>query len=212
LCADFANRGACNCGFQGPADCTRAASLTGRPSITINAHSPRWASPAVAFIPELIMTRFAFIAALAVFMAAPAEAQDITAGSLKISAPWIRATPKGASVGGGYMTIANSGTAGDRLVGGTSDVSNRLEIHEMSMEGGVMKMRPVAGLDIKPGQTVELKPGGYHVMFVGLRQPLEQGQHVKATLQFEKAGGVAVDFTVKGIGAQNGGPSKAHGH
>jgi copper(I)-binding protein len=142
----------------------------------------------------------------------PAQAQDITAGSLKISAPWIRATPKGASVGGGYMTIANSGNAGDRLVGGTSDVSNRLEIHEMSMEGGVMKMRPVRGLDIKPGQTVELKPGGYHVMFVGLKQPLEQGQHVKATLRFEKAGDVAVDFTVKGIGAQDGGSTKAHGH
>jgi periplasmic copper chaperone A len=149
------------------------------------------------------MIRFAFIAALAVFMAGPAQAQDITAGSLKISAPWIRATPKGASVGGGYMTIANSGNVGDRLMGGTD---------EMSMEGGVMKMRPVRGLDIRPGQTVELKPGGYHVMFVGLKQPLEQGQHVKATLRFEKAGDVAVDFTVKGIGAQDGGSTKAHGH
>jgi copper(I)-binding protein len=158
------------------------------------------------------MTRFAFIAALAVFMAGPVQAQDITAGSLKISAPWIRATPKGASVGGGYMTIANIGNAGDRLVGGTSDVSSRLEIHEMSMEGGVMKMRPVRGLDIKPGETVELKPGGYHVMFVGLKQPLQEGQHVKATLRFERAGDVAVDFSVKGIGAQDGSSSKAHGH
>jgi periplasmic copper chaperone A len=158
------------------------------------------------------MTRFAFIAVLAAFMAGPAQGQDIAAGSLKISAPWVRATPKGASVGGGYMTIANSGNAGDRLVGGTSDVSNRLEIHAMSMEGGVMKMRPVAGLDINAGQTVEFKPGGYHVMFVGLKQPLEQGQHVKATLRFEKAGDVAVDFTVKGIGARDVGSGKVHGH
>jgi len=158
------------------------------------------------------MTRFAFIAALAVFTAGPVQAQDITAGNLKISAPWVRATPKGASVGGGYMTIANSGSAGDRLVGGTSDVSSRLEIHTMSVEGGVMKMRPVAGVDIKAGQTVEFKPGGYHVMFVGLKQPLEQGQHVKTTLRFEKAGDVAVDFTVRGIGAQDGGSSKVHGH
>ena len=158
------------------------------------------------------MTRFAFIAALAVFTAGPVQAQDIIAGNLKISTPWARATPKGASVGGGYMTIANSGNAGDRLVGGTSDVSNRLEIHTMSVEGGVMKMRPVAGVDIKAGQTVEFKPGGYHVMFVGLKQPLEQGQHVKTTLRFEKAGDVAVDFTVKGIGAQDGGSSKVHGH
>ena len=159
------------------------------------------------------MTRFAFIiAALAIFMEVPAQAEDITAGSLKISAPWIRATPKGASVGGGYMTITNSGHISDRLVGGTSNTSSRLEIHEMSMEGDVMKMRPAAGIEIKPGQTVELKPGGYHVMFVGLKQPFEQGQHIKATLHFEKAGDVAVDFTVAGIGAQNRGSSKPHGH
>jgi copper(I)-binding protein len=164
------------------------------------------------------MTRFSFIAAtLATFVAVPAQAEDITVGSLKISAPWIRATPKGAPVGGGYMTITNSGNVSERLIGGTSDASNRFEIHEMRMEGGVMKMRPVAGLEIKPGQTVELKPGGYHLMFVGPKEPFERGQHVKATLHFEKAGNVAVDFIVEGIGAQTGGsdmPSmqKQHGH
>ena len=164
------------------------------------------------------MTRFAFImAVLATFVAMPAQAEDIAVGGLKISSPWIRATPKGAPVGGGYMTITNSGNVSERLLGGTSDPSNRFEIHEMSMESGVMKMRPVAGIDIKPGQTVELKPGGYHVMFVGLKQPFERGQHVKATLQFEKAGNVAVNFIVEGIGAQTGGSNtpnmqKQHGH
>ena len=78
----------------------------------------------------------------------------------------------------------------------------------MGMDNGVMKMRPVTkGLEIKPGQTIELKPGGYHLMFVGLKSPFEQGQRVKATLDFEKAGRVPVDFTVEGIGAQTGGAS-----
>ena len=139
---------------------------------------------------------------------APAHAEDITVGSLKISALWVRATPKGAPVGGGYMTITNAGSAPDRLIGGSADVSSRFEIHEMSMDNGVMKMRPVGkGLEIKPGQTIELKPGGYHVMFVGLNKPFEEGQHVKATLEFEKAGKVAVDFTVQSLGAQTGGAS-----
>ena len=117
-----------------------------------------------------------------------------------------RATPKGASVGGAYTTITNTGSVADRLVGGSSDVSSRFQIHEMSMDNGVMKMRPLEkGLEIKPRQTVELKPGGSHVMFVGLNRSLEEGQHVKATLQFEKSGKVAVDFTVEGIGARAGG-------
>jgi len=154
------------------------------------------------------MTRIAFIVAavLAVGVVLPAHAEDVTAGSLKISAPWTRATPKGASVGGGYLKIANTGTTPDRLTGGSTDVAGRFEVHEMSMDNGVMKMRPVAGgIEIKPGQTVELKPGGYHVMFVGLKQQLTQGEGVKATLVFEKAGKVDVTFAVEGIGAQTGG-------
>ena len=154
------------------------------------------------------MTRTAFIVAavLAAWATLPAQAEDVTLGSLKISAPWARAMPKGASVGGGYMKITNTGTAPDRLIGGTTDISRRFEVHEMTMEGGVMKMRPVAdGIEIKPGQTVELNPGGYHVMFVALNKQLMQGDHFKATLEFAKAGKVDVDFTIEGIGAQTGG-------
>jgi copper(I)-binding protein len=154
------------------------------------------------------MTRISFIGAavLAAWLAIPAQAEDVTVGSLHIIAPWARATPKGASVGGGYMKISNTGNAPDRLVSGASDVASRFEIHEMTMDDGVMKMRPVAnGLEIKPGQTVELKPGGYHVMFVGLKVAFERGQQVKATLQFEKAGKVDVEFTVAGLGATSGG-------
>jgi hypothetical protein len=154
------------------------------------------------------MIRMAFIiaATLATFAVLTAQAEDVTAGSLKISAPWARATPKGASVGGGYMKITNSGTAPDRLIGGTTDVASSFEVHEMSMDNGVMKMRPVTGgLEIKPGQTVELKPGGYHVMLMGLKEQLVQGQHFKATLEFAKAGKVDVDFAIEGVGAQTGG-------
>ena len=159
------------------------------------------------------MTRMTFACSAALFAATlvsasaiAAHAQDITAGGLKISAPWTRATPKGASVGGGYMKITNTGSTADRLVGGSTDISSRFEVHEMSMDNGVMKMRALTnGLEIKPGQTVEFKPGSYHVMFVGLKETLKKGQRVKATLEFEKAGKIDVDFTVEGIGAQTGG-------
>jgi periplasmic copper chaperone A len=154
------------------------------------------------------MTRTVFIVAavLAAWAAMPAQAEDVTIGSLKISAPWARATPKGASVGGGYMKITNNGTAADRLLGGSTDIASSFEVHEMKMEGSVMKMRPVAGgLEIKPGQTVTLDPSGYHVMFVGLKDQLKQGERFKATLEFAKAGKVDVDFAIEGIGAKTGG-------
>jgi periplasmic copper chaperone A len=139
-------------------------------------------------------------------LANPAQAEDVTVGGLKIIAPWARATPKGASVGGGYMKISNTGSAVDRLIGGASDIASRFEIHEMSMDNGVMKMRPLAnGIEIKPGQTVEFGPSGYHVMLVGLNRQLMQGDHFKATLEFAKAGKVEVDFTVESIGARSGG-------
>jgi hypothetical protein len=156
----------------------------------------------------MIRTAFIIAATLATFATLPAQAEDVTVGSLKISAPWARATPKGAGVGGGYMKITNTGTTPDRLIGGATDVAGRFEVHEMSMDNGVMKMRPVTGgLEIKPGQTVELKPGGYHVMLMGLKEQLVQGQHFKATLEFAKAGKVDVDFAIEGIGAQNPGAS-----
>ena len=154
-------------------------------------------------------TTFMIAAVLATLAIPPAQAADVTVGSMKISSPWARATPKGASVGGGYMTITNTGSAPDRLVGGSTDVSKSFEVHEMKMEGGVMKMRPVVGgIEIKPGQTVTLDPGGYHVMFVGLKDQLKQGGHFKATLQFAKAGKVDVDFVVEGIGAKTVGDTK----
>jgi copper(I)-binding protein len=123
-------------------------------------------------------------------------------GDLTVTSPWTRATPGGAKIAGGYLKITNNGTTPDRFVGAKSDASDRVEIHEMSMSDGVMKMRPLPnGLEIKPGETVELKSGGYHLMFMDLRQPLKQGDSVKAKLQFEKAGSLDVDFNVNALGA-----------
>lgn len=133
------------------------------------------------------------------------HAAEYHAGSLDIAGPWSRATPKGASVAAGYLTIKNTGTTADRLVAGSSDVAAKFEMHEMSMDNGVMKMRLLKdGLEIKPGETVTLGPQGLHIMFVGLKKPLQPGDHVKATLVFEKAGKVDVDFDVTGMGGPPG--------
>ena len=163
------------------------------------------------------MRPIAFVFATAFALAlSPASAGDFKAGSLDISNPWSRATPKGASVAAGYMKITNNGSAPDRLVSGSSDVASKFEVHEMTMENGVAKMRPVkGGLEIKPGESVELKPGSFHVMFVGLKKPLSAGEHFKATLTFEKAGPVSVDYDVLAMGSQPSGSMpgmKTHGH
>jgi len=151
------------------------------------------------------MSRLAILLALCAMLIAPAVAHEYTVGSLHIGHPWSRATPKGAAIGAGYLKITNNGTAPDRLLGGSSEAAKSFELHVMSMENGVMKMRPVeGGIEIKPGETVEFKPESYHVMFVGLKEPLVQGHRVKATLEFAKAGKVAVEFVVESVGARQG--------
>jgi copper(I)-binding protein len=140
--------------------------------------------------------------------AGAAVAETYTAGSIEIVNPWARATPKGASVGGAYMTITNKGPEADRLIGISSPIANQLEVHQMVMDKGVMSMRPVqGGLEIKPGQTVELKPQSFHLMLMGLKQPLAKGERVKATLEFAKAGKLDLEYVVESMGAQ--GPSGA---
>lgn len=140
---------------------------------------------------------------------APA-ARRYTAGTLVIEAPWTRATPPGARVAGGYLKITNTGREPDRIVGGSLVGAERVEIHEMAMTDGVMRMRQLSqGLEIKPGETVELKPGGYHVMFMGLGSPIAMGAPLRGTLVFEKAGTVSVEFDVAPIGAAG---ARGHGH
>jgi hypothetical protein len=151
-----------------------------------------------------------FGAAAAALLAGAAFAQHAPptykVGSLVIEAPWARATPAGAKVAGGYLKITNKGQQPDRLVGGSLPVAAAVEVHEMKMAEGVMKMRRLEkGLEIKPGQTVELKPGSYHLMFMGLREGLKDKQTIKGTLVFEKAGSVEVEYRVAPIGAKSGG-------
>ena len=120
------------------------------------------------------------------------QAADYDIGSIHITEPWARATPKGASSGAAYMTIRNNGTTPDRVSCVSSDASAQCQIHTITMENGVMKMRPVeGGLEIKPGETVMLKPSSFHIMLVNLKQPLQQGKMVKATLKFENAGTIS---------------------
>jgi copper(I)-binding protein len=137
-----------------------------------------------------------------------AHAQEVKAGDLVITQAWSRATPSGAKVAGGYLTIENKGAAPDRLVSGAGEIAGKVEIHEMAMNNGVMTMRPLdKGLVIEPGKTVKLAPGGYHVMLMDLKGPLKEGDKVPMTLQFEKAGKVTLSLDVQGVGAQAPGGS-----
>jgi periplasmic copper chaperone A len=134
-----------------------------------------------------------------------AAAETYSAGGLQIVGPWARATPKGSTVSAGYLTITNKGQETDRLIGGSLLSASRFEVHTTVTENGVARMRQVTSLEIKPGETVELKPGGMHVMFMGLKQPMTSGQTIQGTLVFEKAGTVAIEFAVQPPGAPAGG-------
>lgn len=150
--------------------------------------------------------------ALVLALITGAAAHDFKVGALVIDHPWSRATPKGASVAGGYMKITNTGTTADRLTGGTTAAAKRFEIHEMKMEGTVMRMRELSGgLEIPPGATVELKPGSYHIMMTSIAKPFTKGDKVKASLSFEKAGNVDIEFAVDAAGGASGG-AKEHKH
>ena len=156
---------------------------------------------------------FAFAALAVALFAGPVCAEDVKAGDLVISQAWSRATPNGAKIAGGYLTIENKGTAPDRLIGESGDVAGKIEVHEMAMSNGVMQMRPLdKGLVIEPGKTVRLAPGGYHLMMFDLKSPLKQGDKVPVTLEFEKAGKVKLSLDVEGVGAQAPGGADTGGH
>lgn len=162
------------------------------------------------------ITRRAAVAAALVALAvpaAPALAHDYTLGNLRIAHPWTRATPPSAKVAAGYMTIKNTGAEADRLLSATFAGSNVVEVHEMAVENGVMRMRELPkGLEIPAGGKAELKPGGYHLMFIDLKSGLKEGQSVKGALVFEKAGRIEVEFKVESMAARGGGHGHDHGH
>ncbi len=142
--------------------------------------------------------------------AAAAGQAVVTATGLTIEAPWSRATAAGARVAGGYLVLVNKGGEDDVLLSGSTDISEKFEVHEMAVTDGVMRMRKLDdGLPVKAGESVELKPGGYHAMFIGLKRPLKEGETFTADLVFKKAGTVPVTFAVRGIGARDAGHGDA---
>lgn len=124
------------------------------------------------------------------------------AGDITVTAPWSRATPASAPVAGGYVEIRNEGSVPDRLISATVASAGRVEIHEMAVVDGVMRMRPLPnGLVIPGGRTVTLAPGSHHLMFMDLRRPFVQGERIKGTLVFERSGSIDVEFAVGGLGS-----------
>jgi copper(I)-binding protein len=156
------------------------------------------------------MTRITRRAALGAGLAAvfsPALAQQ--AGPITVSAPWTRAAGQGGT-GAGYLTLRNTGATPDRLVAARAAIAGTVELHTHLHENGVMRMRPVQAIDVPPGQDVQLRPSGLHLMLIGLNSPLRQGERVPVTLIFERAGEVEVQLAVESAGAR--GPSMPHRH
>lgn len=159
-------------------------------------------------IMRRLLLAAAFASVFAAGMSAPApraaRGLDYRVGAVEIAGPWARATPKGATVTAGYMRLANRGTKPERLLAGRAAVGATFEIQEMSLADNVMRLRTLAnGLEIRPGQTIELKPGApHHFVFARLARQLVPGDAVRATLLFEQAGAVEIEFAVLPIGAR----------
>jgi copper(I)-binding protein len=162
--------------------------------------------------------------ALIVAAAATATAQEFAAGPIKVTQVWSREVPPASKVAGGFMTITNTGSEPDTLVGGSIVSAAAFEVHEMAMIDGIMKMRELKpGLVIPPGKTVVLRPGSFHVMFMDLKEPPQVGKPITGTLIFAKAGKLDVTYRIEPFGTQvpgdggkpmpkPGAPKKGSGH
>jgi copper(I)-binding protein len=149
------------------------------------------------------MTFHHLIAGVSLSLAAfVAQAHSFKLGAIEIGHPYARATAPGQPSGGGYLTL-NNGGANDRLLSASAEVSKAVELHTMTMEGDVMRMRQVDAIELPAGKAVELKPGGLHIMFIGLKAPLKQGDKFPLKLKFEKAGEVTVQVNVEAGGASH---------
>jgi copper(I)-binding protein len=141
------------------------------------------------------------VMALALIAALPVLAQTAPSSTLEVQQAWARATPAGAKTGAIYLTVVNRTGADDKLVAASTPEAREAQLHTMIDENGVMKMRPLASIEIKAGATVTLKPGGMHVMLLGLKEPLKQGASFPLTLEFEKAGKRELTVSVAKAGA-----------
>ena len=131
--------------------------------------------------------------------------QTPDAKSIVIDHPWARATPTGAKTGAAYVTLINNGSSGDRLLAAKTPVADAVQFHSVSEENGVSRMREMRAVEIPPGGKVTFSPGGMHIMLVGLKQPLKEGQTFPLSLTFEKAGKVDVTVTIAKVGAMQHG-------
>ena len=145
-----------------------------------------------------VLITAAIFVAVAVLITTGAGAHEFKVGGIDIGHPWSRPTPADANIAGGYLTITNKGKTADRLISGSSPSAGQIEIHEVVDVDGMARTRPVAnGIEIKPGKTIELKPGALRIVMLGLKQPLQLGQKIKGTLVFEKAGPIEVVYNVE---------------
>jgi copper(I)-binding protein len=148
-----------------------------------------------------MMRPFLFAAAYAAMIALAAAAEP---SAIVVTDAWARATPPGAKTGAAYVTVTNKGKEADKLVSATTPVAGEAQLHTTLTENGVMKMRPVSAIDLKPGASVTLKPGGMHLMLTDLKQPLKEGESFPVALTFEKAGRVEANVKVQKAGAMGG--------
>ena len=145
-----------------------------------------------------------FIALALLLAASAAHAQ------VEVDKAWARATPPGAPVAGGYVTIRNKGSTPERLIGASSSAAAKVELHVHLKEGEIVKMRQVPAYDVPANGSFELKPGGAHLMFIQIARPFKEGDKIPVKLRFEKAGEVSVDFAVGRLG--DSAPPPAHKH
>jgi copper(I)-binding protein len=139
--------------------------------------------------------------ALALLIAGQLHAQTRGPNEITVEQPWARATPKGAKTGAAYMTLINNGASTDRLLGATTPVADQVQFHEVTEENGVSRMREVKTVELDPAAKIVFKPSEMHMMIVGLKQPLKEGQTFPLTLQFEKAGKIDVTVPIEKVGA-----------
>jgi periplasmic copper chaperone A len=129
------------------------------------------------------------------------QAQTSTTSSISVEHPWARATPAGAKTGAAYLTLVNNGTSADRLIHASTPMAEKVQVHQEIDENGVMKMRELPVVEIGPGAALTFKPGGTHMMIIGLKQPLKKGQTFPLTLDFEKAGKIDLQIPIAKAGA-----------
>ena len=152
-----------------------------------------------------------YVVFLSLFMVATSAYadQEIKFGKLKIEDPYARATVPAQKAGGAFVKIKNTGAA-DKLIAVSSPVAKEMQLHTMSMEGNVMKMREVKAIDIPANGAVELQPGGFHLMLIDLKSQLKAGDQIPVKLKFEKAGELEVKFQVKDMRPAHGQPGHDH--